>query len=353
MRVVIECEGVHVIRHKMADGSIKEYHYAWRGGPRMKSEPGTPAYVKEHSEYLEKRDGEAPEKKTLGSLIDHFTGPEDRRNPDFLALADKTQKDHLASFKLIRKRWPKMPARLTQQRGMKREIREWHRSFSKNPRKADKLLFSLSKVFTYAVKDELVTINPCTGIDRLYAGTRRNVIWSPEQIRSIKHCAPPHLLLPFLIALETGQRQADILSRKWTDFDGTHLCFAQAKSKGAVRRRILLKGELLSMILALKEQRRHAKVVSAYICTNSRGKKWSTDGFKTSWGKLQKKYGIEGVTFHDLRGTFITKARREGSNASQIATVSGHAISEVRSVLEAHYLAEDQEVSDAVILRMK
>ncbi|ASY62870.1 Integrase [Sinorhizobium sojae CCBAU 05684] len=62
---------------------------------------------------------------------------------------------------------------------------------------------------------------------------------------------------------------------------------------------------------------------------------------------------IGGVTFHGLRGTFITERRREGSTTEQIGSITGHSIAEVGRVLEKHYLATDQQTSDAVILRMK
>ena len=89
------------------------------------------------------------------------------------------------------------------------------------------------------------------------------------------------------------------------------------------------------------------------VLTNSRKRPWTKDGFKTSWGKECTRLGISGVTFHDLRGTFITTRRREGSTVEQIASITGHSISEIRNVLEKHYLADDQQTSDAVILRME
>jgi integrase len=66
-----------------------------------------------------------------------------------------------------------------------------------------------------------------------------------------------------------------------------------------------------------------------------------------------KRANIVGVTFHDLRGTFITERAREGSSVEDISRISGHSIGEVRSILEKHYLAPDQERADAVILRME
>ena len=57
---------------------------------------------------------------------------------------------------------------------------------------------------------------------------------------------------------------------------------------------------------------------------NSPGRPWTSDGFKTSLGKECSRLGIEGVTFHDLRGTFISDRAREDSSVEDIARISGH-----------------------------
>lgn len=42
--VTVQLKHIHVVRSKLRDGWT-EYHYAWRGGPRLKGEPGSPEYV--------------------------------------------------------------------------------------------------------------------------------------------------------------------------------------------------------------------------------------------------------------------------------------------------------------------
>ncbi len=76
----------------------------------MTSKPHTAAFAAEHAKYLE---AETPKKAvdTPETLIERFTGTAHKSNPDFTMLAAKTQKDHLYSFKLIRKEWPVCPWR--------------------------------------------------------------------------------------------------------------------------------------------------------------------------------------------------------------------------------------------------
>ncbi|MGX9120288.1 tyrosine-type recombinase/integrase [Mesorhizobium sp. BHbsci] len=340
--MLVKIKGIHKVKRKLADGSIRVHYYAWRGGPSMMSQPRTEAFALEYAKH--RADAVPVTVETLASLIDRFTGTDHEPNPDFIALAETTRADHRYAFRLIKAKWPSLPAKLTQQKGMKAEIRKWHRSFAANPRKADKLLFSLSKVFSYAVADELIDKNPCTGIGRLYEGSRKDIVWSKAQIALFRQNSPVHLLLPFEIAINTAQRQGDILAMTWKDYDGTHLQIRQ--SKGGKRVRVRVHRDLRAALDALPHD-------TMRICTNSRGRPWTKDGFKTSWGKECARLKIDGVTFHDLRGTFITERKREGSTAEQIAGVTGHSISEINSVLERHYLADDQQASDAVILRME
>lgn len=335
--MLVKLKGVHKVKRRLASGEIRIHYYAWRGGPRMQSPPNTEAFA---AELLKHKADSAPvEVKTIDLLIDAFEA-----SLAFAALAEKTKEGHRFAFKEIRKEWPRLPLKLTQQRGMKAMIRKWHHTFSANPRKADQMLFSLSRVFTFGIDEEIIEKNPCSGVTRLYTGSRREAIWTPALISQFRAGAKAPLRLAFELAIYTGQRQGDLLSLTWQQYDGTHIQFEQGKTKKRVR--IKVHSTLKAMLDALPRP-------AIRILTNSRGRPWTNDGFKTSWGKECARLKIEGVTFHDLRGTFITERRREGSTAEQIASISGHSLTEVGRVLEKHYLAHDQQTGDAVILRME
>lgn len=337
--MLVKLKGVHKVKARLASGKVVTYYYAWRGGPRMTSKPNTEAFA---AELRRHRDTHAP-KADVASLVTAFMELDGKPNPDWIALAETTRRDHEYAFRLICEEWGELPIALTQQDGMKGRIRKWHRGFAANPRKADKLLFSLSRLFSYAIEQEIVKQNPCTGIGRLYSGSRREFLWSDAQLETFRQSAPAHLLLPFEIAIHTGQRQGDILSLAWPAYDETHLRFEQ--SKGKKRLKVMVAAELKARLDAMPR-------AALRICLNSRARPWTKDGFKSSWGKECERLGIKNVTFHDLRGTFITARHKEGSSIEDISLISGHSVSEIRSVLEKHYLAPNQDASDSVIARM-
>ncbi|MCP4108308.1 MAG: tyrosine-type recombinase/integrase, partial [Desulfobacteraceae bacterium] len=186
--------------------------------------------------------------------------------------------------------------------------------------------------------------NPATGIKNIWNGSRKNNIWTPTQIEILRQKAPEPIIRAMLLAFYTGQRQGDLLRLKWSDYDGIYIRIKQ--SKGGKRVKVKVHTNLKICLDNLDK-------TSIRILTNTRGKPWTQSGFKSSWRKACKAAGIEGVTFHDLRGTFITERAKEGSTAPQIASISGHSLNEVNRTLENHYLAEDQQTSDAVILRME
>jgi hypothetical protein len=41
----IRLKGINVVRKRLADGSIHVYYYAWKGGPALRDEPGTPEFL--------------------------------------------------------------------------------------------------------------------------------------------------------------------------------------------------------------------------------------------------------------------------------------------------------------------
>ena len=48
---------------------------------------------------------------------------------------------------------------------------------------------------------------------------------------------------------------------------------------------------------------------------------------------------VTGLTFHDLRGTAVTRFALGGCSEAEIATFTGHSPKDVGAILDAHYLS--------------
>ena len=46
----VRLRGINSYTAKLADGTTKTYWYAWKGGPRLEGEPGTPEFIASYNE---------------------------------------------------------------------------------------------------------------------------------------------------------------------------------------------------------------------------------------------------------------------------------------------------------------
>ena len=139
---------------------------------------------------------------------------------------------------------------------------------------------------------------------------RAEKIWTADDEAAFLTLAPAHLHFPLLLALWTGQRQGDLLRLPWSAYDGTHIRLRQSKTGRRVEIKV---GAPLKA--ALDATPKHSTI----MLTNSEGKPWTSDGFRASWRKACKAAGVVGVTFHDLRGTAVTRLALVGCTEAQIA----------------------------------
>ena len=212
-------------------------------------------------------------------------------------------------------------------------------------RQADYAWTVLARVLSWSFNRGLVAVNPCERGGRLYrGGGRAEKVWTDVDEAAFLERAPAHLHLPLLLALWTGQRQGDLLRLPWSAYDGTRIRLRQSKTGTPVSFKA---GAPLKAALDATPKR------STIILTNSDGKPWTSDGFRASWGKACKAAGVVGVTFHDLRGTAVTRLALVGCTEAQIAAITGHSLRDVCSILDANYLHRDPALADAAITKLE
>jgi integrase len=214
----------------------------------------------------------------------------------------------------------------------------------KSRRQADYAWTVLARVLSWAKNRGHIAVNPCERGGRVYRGSRAEKIWTDDDETQFLKSSPAHLHLPLLLALWTGQRQGDLLRLPWSAYDGTHIRIKQSKTGARV---VIPVGAPLKAVLDAASKR------STIILTTADGKPWTPDGFRASWRKACKRARIVGVTFNDLRGTAVTRLALAECTEAEIATITGHTLRDVRSILDAHYLHRDPALAESAIKKLE
>ncbi|MBR1033239.1 tyrosine-type recombinase/integrase [Bradyrhizobium liaoningense] len=335
MRVVLK--GIHKVRVPLANGETKTYYYAYRGGPQIKAAPGTADFVRQYQEaHANLRQ---PQASSFMSIITQY-----KSAPEFTQIAASTRRDYLRYIKLIEDEFCDLPIAALADRRIRGEFKTWRDKYSNTPRKADLAWTVLARILSFAKDRGIITSNPCERGGRLYVADRKDKIWTEQDIAAVLAVASNEIRLALILALWSGQRQGDLLRLPWSAYETPYIRLRQ--SKGG-RRVAMPAGAPLRVLLDATSRR------GPVILTNTLGRPWTSDGFRTSWAKACDRAGIDGLTFHDLRGTAVVRLAIAGASVPQIAAVTGHSLKDVEAILDAHYLGRDIQLAEAAVLKLE
>lgn len=334
----VRLPGVHSVRRRLADGATAIYHYAWRGGPRLPGEPGSPEFFAAWQALTAAR-GCRHEGTIQGLLGDY------QRSPAWSDLAERTRKDYARHIRKIEAEFGDMPLAALSDRRVRGDMLAWRDQLArKSARQADYALAVLALVLAWGHNRGACPANPLERPGRLYRADRAERVWSDEDEAAFTAAAPAHLRLALLLAADTGQRQGDLLRLPWSAWDGAHLHVRQGKTGRRVK---VPATERLRAALDAEPRR------AVTILTTLRGQSWTSDGFRASWGKACAAAGIDGLTFHDLRGTAVTRLALARCTVPEIAAITGHALKEVETILDAHYLGRSSGLAVAAVEKLE
>ena len=333
----VHLKGGHTVKMRLVDGSVVVYRYAWRGGPRIESEPGSAEFVRAFNDAHAAR--KRPPQGCLFTLISEF-----KSSAEYSTLAPSTRRAYVTYLREIEVEFGDMPLGALESLRVRGEFKRWRDGMAATPRKADYAWTTLARVLSFAKDRGRISANPCERGGRLYAADRADKIWTEADIARLLAVATPQMALALTLALWTGQRQGDLLALPWTAYDGSHIRLRQSKTGQAV---VVRAGAPLKALLNATKKR------CPLILTNMRGLPWTSDGFRSSWRKLCEKAKIEGLTFHDLRGSAVTRLALAGATTQEIAGVTGHSLADVHVILDRHYLGERAALADAAIRRLE
>ena len=224
----IRLKGINSRKKTLRDGTAVTYYYAWKGGPRLKGEPGSPEFVASYHEAISAK-RTAPAGILLGLLQAY------QASAEFTDLRDRTRADYVKQVKLIERKFGDLRLTALRVPRMRAIFLSWRDDLAKSSRRqADYAWTVLARVLSWSKHRGLITDNPCERGGRLYRGTRSDKVWTDQDEAAFMRLAPAHLHLPVLLALWTGQREGDLLRLSWSAYDGQTIKLKQSKTGARV-----------------------------------------------------------------------------------------------------------------------
>jgi integrase len=332
----VRLKGIYKVSARLATGETKFYYYAWRNGPRLKGNPGSAEFIQSYTDAHNKR--KTPPQGIFFTLISEF-----KSSGEYGKLAPATKRAYVAYLKMIENEFGDMPIEALSDPSVRGEFMQWRDKLAGTPRAADYAWTTLARILSFAKNRGRIGVNPCLAGGRLYAASRTDKIWGEAEIARLMALASPGMELALLLALWTGQRQGDLLRLSWAAYDGKHIRLRQSKTGRAV---------VIPVASYLSEALDRATRTGIQVLTNTRNLPWTSDGFRASWGKLCKRAGIVGLTFHDLRGSAVVRLAISQATVPEIATFTGHSLKDVESILDAHYLGRDIHLAESAVRKL-
>lgn len=286
----------------------RTYYYAWRGGPRLRGEPGSPEFIASYNEAVEQL--RALDKNRFRFVVADYKG-----SAGYKKLADST-----------RDQWGKWLDRIALYFGELRivqfdrpekirpVIRRWRSQWADRPRTADYGMQVLSRVLAHAVDLGSVAGNPCEGIKHLYNNDRSEIIWTDADVTLIKQTCSAEIAQAVDLAAHTGLRLGDLLRLSWSHVGDDAIVLTTGKSRHRREAIIPLYSGLRDVLARIPKR-------ATTILTSSKRRPWTTDGFGSSFNKAKIDAGMseQDLHFNDLRGTAATKFYIAGFSMREIA----------------------------------
>lgn len=325
---MLDIKGVHVVRSKG-----RTYVYAWRGGPRLVSEPGTPEFVKELADLTAAR--RTPDRTKLKSLIVDYEASD-----AWTGLGAATRASWTLWLKRIEERFGASSIAAFDRPLIRVAIRKWRDQYKATPRAADMGLQVFSRLLSFGIEEGRLQNNPVSAVPRLYEGDRSAIIWDAEDFEKLKAVASPEVYRAVRLASLTGLRKSDLLRLSWSHIKPFSIEIPTGKSKQRKTTLIPIYGELRRFLDALPRAKGATTVL-----VNTKGVPWRT-GFGSSLNDDLKTAGID-KHLHDTRGTAATRMFLGGLTIREIAEMFTWSEAYVERLINI-YVKKDELLRDRI-----
>lgn len=300
-----------VVRHKLRDGTIKEYRYA-----SYKPEP-----IKRQTD-------------TLSALIDAY-----KDSPEWGGLSPKTKAVYTIHLRPLDRIGQTDPRTLT-----RRDLLAMRDAIAGTRGKAAANAFirTTSALFQWGVDRQWVDQNPIIRVKSLAGG--HLPAWSTDQ--ALMACAklPEHMRRVVVLALYTGQRRGDLCSMRWSAYDGSVIRVVQEKTGAelVIPAHPTLKIELDAW---------KTNAASLHILTDRNGVPWKPNNLSYHMDAALERIGLPPkLNVHGLRKLAAANLADVGCSTKEIGAITGH---KTLAMIELYTRSADQKkLASAAIFRL-
>ena len=349
--------GVHRIKRAKAN-RVFEYWYAWRGGPQILAAQASslrslarevarkaPAAMEAYRAQI-KTEKSATDEPTLYGLITRYL---DLMNQD-KSLALRTKTDRRKHLDLVRTELGDLTLAALTSPKARSFLLTWRDKRANTPKTADELLGALSLVLNWAVNRGELATNPVANFPRIYKVNRADIIWEPQHLETILAYADPPIAAAIRLAAVTGLRKNDLIALPWAAVKENAIIWQTGKSRG--RKSVVLPiTDAVREVLGSLERGSCPTVLST-----SDGEPWTPPGRGLDSGVQRARNdaeeaaqtrsgseataGLDGLRFHDLRGTAATNYILAGLPLDDVATILGWELQRVKEIARRYVTGE-------------
>ena len=332
---MIDLKGLYTVTAKG-----RTYHYAWRGGPRIRAAHGSPEFAAEFARHHTDRKG--GDKSKMSGLCAMFRASDAWNGRGPKPISAKTRASWSTWLDRIQTEFGELRVEQFDRPQLRPIIVKWRNKYAATPRAADMGVQVLSRLLSFGQAEGKLLNNICAGggIGSIYSADRSGLIWTPGDLDALKAVAPTEIVQAAMLAALTGLRQSDLLRLSWSHVKANSIEIATGKSRRRKTTLVPVYGALRAYLDTLPKK-------ATTVLVNTKGRPWRT-GFGSSWAEAKGKApSLADLHFHDLRGTAATRFYLAGLTIREIAEIMTWSEDYVEALID-RYVKKDELLKDRI-----
>lgn len=341
--VRVEIKGVHRVVRRLADGSTREHHYAWRGGPNFWSSDAdvvknSPAYVAALAAVATRP---KPSRLPTPDLVDAYLS-----SAEFRSKKPRTQADYRKWALRFARAFAADPAEMFEDPDSRGEVNDWRSQWAHSPKQFDYAGTVATIILTWAQDAGKIRQHHVGRLRKVYESDRAEIVWTPSDLEKFNGVAPEWARRVLGVACETGLRPGDLIKLTRQHVEIT--------PRG---RRLKIRTNKRGRVASIPVTPTLAQILDAtppdrmLVAVNAHGRPLTAQRASEGVRQWRDKAGLSDVLrLQDARGTAATRLLRAGCSLNQIAAHMAWSLRHAANVIERYASVSPDDADEVLTL---